>query len=260
MRSNHINSILLKIKNINESEILVDNKNFFIVYKAPKVHSVPGKGKSLVEWLLEKKPELKNISGKEAGLINRLDFETHGLVLFAADNNSYLKFLEDQNKGNIIKKYSALVSSSDKRNSGFPANIENLINIHCPYTIKSYFRPYGPGRMQVRPVEETTDKKYLKKHKIADKIYSTEILDKHLIAENLVEKEIFSLRVCISQGFRHQIRCHLAWLGFPILNDMIYGEHKAGQGLLALRACGIEFNDPESGKILHYKLADRPLL
>ena len=253
MKLNQSKPTILEIDNMQKSEILVENKNFFIVYKAPKIHSVPGKGTSLVEWLIEKKPESKNIPDNEGGLLNRLDFETQGLVIFAANKDSYSYFLEQQNQGRIIKNYSALVSSSEKKISGFPALNNELNDIPCPYTIKSYFRAFGPGRKQVRPVEETTDKKYLKKHKIADRIYSTEILDIKKIENN---NEILSLRVCISQGFRHQIRCHLAWLGCPVLNDIIYGREKTGQGFLALRANEMQFSDPDTGELLHYKLPE----
>ena len=244
-----------------------------MVYKAPKIHSVPGKGTSLVEWFLEKKPYAKNMPLMEAGLVNRLDFETQGLVLFAGNHESYSKFLEEQNKGNIIKTYSALVSSSDKRMSGFMPFKIDPDDISCPYTIKSFFRAFGSGRKQVRPVDESADIKYLKKHKIYDKIYSTQIIKKHIITDRLLKsnKEILSLHININQGFRHQIRCHLAWLGLPILNDLVYGGEKTAlgmqtfasrtkgiqtKGLLALRASELMFSDPASGEKLHYKLPE----
>ena len=262
---------MLSIKNIEAPQILVENRNFLVVYKAPKMHSAPGKGTSLVEWLIEKKPESKSITGGEAGLINRLDFETQGLVLFAGNRDAYFNFLDQQNKGRIIKNYSALASRIENRKSGFPPfNNEsfgrNFLEAQVPCIIKSYFRAFGPGRKQVRPVEETADKKYLKKHKIQDRIYCTEILDKRLVDMRLIDNEILSFRIRIRQGFRHQIRCHLAWLGRPVLNDTVYGSVKKGMGFrtfgsrtkgsMALRACGIEFNDPESGEPLHYKLPE----
>jgi 23S rRNA pseudouridine1911/1915/1917 synthase len=58
-------------------------------------------------------------------------------------------------------------------------------------------------------------------------------------------KELVLCRARILRGFRHQIRCHLAWLGFPILHDSLYGG--AGEGVLALRACSLSFDDPLDG-------------
>jgi 23S rRNA pseudouridine1911/1915/1917 synthase len=62
--------------------------------------------------------------------------------------------------------------------------------------------------------------------------------------------------VRISRGFRHQIRCHLSWIGYPILNDGLYGEGKTGGGaagkaegsFLALTAVGLSFPDPRTGE------------
>jgi hypothetical protein len=33
---------------------------------------------------------------------------------------------------------------------------------------------------------------------------------------------LFRLTVGITRGFRHQVRVHLAWLGLPILGDVLY--------------------------------------
>jgi 23S rRNA pseudouridine1911/1915/1917 synthase len=68
----------------------------------------------------------------------------------------------------------------------------------------------------------------------------------------------FTLR--IRRGFRHQIRCHLAWLGFPITGDALYGglpapETAAG---IALRARTLRFPDPVTGAEREYRLEPIP--
>jgi 23S rRNA pseudouridine1911/1915/1917 synthase len=74
--------------------------------------------------------------------------------------------------------------------------------------------------------------------------------------------------VRIRRGFRHQIRCHLAWLGYPILGDPLYGlqtaeiDRTSGEcqtplleaPLLALQAQGLCFRDPASGENRNYSL------
>jgi 23S rRNA pseudouridine1911/1915/1917 synthase len=76
-------------------------------------------------------------------------------------------------------------------------------------------------------------------------LYRTEVL----ACESL--RAFFRLSLRISRGFRHQIRCHLAWLGLPLLNDGLYGG-SAGSGGIALSARLIRFPDPQSGEEREY--------
>jgi 23S rRNA pseudouridine1911/1915/1917 synthase len=69
--------------------------------------------------------------------------------------------------------------------------------------------------------------------------------------------EYRSFRIRIGRGFRHQIRCHLAWIGCPILNDDLYGGGKAAAeagSILALRAEALSFSDPLSGERKRYAI------
>ena len=104
----------------------------------------------------------------------------------------------------------------------------------------SYFRPYGPGRKLVKP--ETEAKKYHEIAKDKDGFYRTEITD----VQESEQGNLFTVR--IKRGFRHQIRCHLSWIGCPILNDPVYGKADNKVGSLALRAHALFFTDPGTGK------------
>jgi 23S rRNA pseudouridine1911/1915/1917 synthase len=260
-----MNSLTLKINDFFTPQILLCEAEFILVYKAPKMHSAAGKGNSLVEWYGEKYPEqLSTIDKGEAGLIHRLDYETHGLVLFARNQNAYYFFIEQQKRGEIVKEYDALVSSAQEQKEGFPVfdkDIENF-STNASQEIKSLFRPYGPGRKEVRPVVENTLRSSAAKKKAGSKIYATEIIE---IKSTAID-DIKFIRVTIQQGYRHQIRCHLAWARFPVLNDTVYGgrfysasskgTEKVAQGILALRAKSISFVDPGSGEKLRYTLPD----
>ena len=225
-------------------QILVSNEHFIIVYKPPKMHSAPGKGKSLAEWCYSIYPEIKDLPRNENGLLHRLDYETQGLLLFARNRNSFNDLLEQQNKGKIIKEYGAYVSKASKPMPGFPP----FYGTFPRDRIDSYFRPFGPGRREVRPLvslEKGT-------------VYRTEILNsklKNTFNTGSLYENTFYIRLRISLGFRHQIRCHLSWAGFPVLNDSVYGGQEIGQGVLALRAENIKFIDPGSGEHLHYSLS-----
>ena len=238
-------TVRLSLTDMSNPLILASTRDFFIAYKPPKMHSAPGNGESLTGWCSTFFPEimdLHRISGssgsinsvrnKDGGLLHRLDYETQGLVLFARRQDSFDQLLTEQNQGKMIKEYGAFASKVEKLPAGFPCFTGTF-----PGTLESDFRPYGPGRKEVRPLKE-------------GKQYYTEILEEQQTGSD----EVRYLRLRIHRGFRHQIRCHLAWAGFPVLNDPLYGGKKMGTGILALRAQGIEFIDPGCGEKLHYTL------
>jgi 23S rRNA pseudouridine1911/1915/1917 synthase len=196
------------------------------------LHTAPlreGEENTLLDWAARRFPDILLINGRkkfEGGLVHRLDFETQGLVLCARTNKALKFFVDQQEKGLIVKEYEALTASMQT---------DKILTV-----IESSFRPYGKGRKEVRPVP------------VGNPIYKTEILS----CEKTEDQCFFRLR--ISKGYRHQIRCHMAWIGQPIVNDYIYGNYKKESGqvygkpgmdaFLALRASSIAFNDPDTGK------------
>jgi len=238
--------------------IVEETENYAVVFKPAKMHSeMLGKEFSqrhkdtkdaltILEWFYENKG-----FNKEIKLMHRLDFETHGLVLFAKNEKSYLFFKELQDKGEFIKEYSAVCvpSNGSIGLEGFPDNnfvplcLSVSSSANNSSVIESYFRPYGPGRKQVRPIVDIP-----KKHKEIAKdkggFYKTEIID----IKDSESKKIFIVR--IKRGFRHQIRCHLCWAGFPILNDPLYSNAQtvSQDSQLALKSHALFFTDPESGE------------
>ncbi len=58
------------------------------------------------------------------------------------------------------------------------------------------------------------------------------------------------LEVQIDTGRQHQIRAHLAWLGYPVVGDERYGKAGERMGLHALR---LKITKPHSGKELSFE-------
>ena len=233
--------------------IVDETGDFSIVYKPPKIHCAPlgqKSGDTLLDWYLALFPKVSALSGRkngEGGLVHRLDFETQGLVLFAKNQPALDFFLALQDKGNFIKEYSALSEKIPVSAPGFPPLPD--LPARPPFTVESFFRPFGPGRKQVRPVITETRGGQTAKDKGGS--YRTCILGISEIVStvSVQQKNIFFINVKISRGFRHQIRCHLAWLGFPILNDPLYGRLEPREGaFLGLRASALLFPDPGGGQ------------
>jgi 23S rRNA pseudouridine1911/1915/1917 synthase len=224
--------------------------SYLVLYKPHNMHTAPletGEGHNLLEWASLRFPEILLIHGKkpvEGGLLHRLDFETEGLVLVARTEEAFQSFSAQQEAGLFLKEYEALSTRRRHCLSGFPPppipfellceQAKHLSANSSPLVIiESGFRAYGPGRKSVRPVPD------------AGKNYTSQLVS---IKD---EGAALRFRIRLQKGFRHQIRCHLAWIGFPILNDSRYGGLSDG-GALALKAVSIQFADPRSGAIKEY--------
>lgn len=230
-----------------QPQIIEETSDYAVVFKPPKMHStflhsVPYAQKNvdtLLEWYIENGLAVSGLP--DGGLMHRLDFETHGLVLFAKNQKSYEFFKDLQDRGEFVKEYSAICVSSESSSvpiEGFPPppDINLSSDGSVPKIIMSYFRPYGQGRKQVRPViNDKTQKEVAKDN---GSFYRTEI--------TVVNGNVFTVR--IRRGFRHQIRCHLSWIGCPILNDPLYGSFDClcGDSPMALRAYALLFVDPST--------------
>ena len=170
-------------------------------------------------------PQLLKVQGKKAvehGLLHRLDTATSGLMIIAATQECYDFLQEEQKQGRIIKTYTAecnLQTALQEQKIVVPEKkivVPELVE-GASFTIQSYFRAFGPGRKEVRPVTSSSNKAALQKVE-KQVLYTTEVL----IKEINHEKNTALVECTITKGYRHQIRCHLAWYGLPIINDLVY--------------------------------------
>ena len=235
--------------------IFEETGDFAIVFKPPCMHCVPLKqkeGDTLFDWYAAVSPAIIDSGG---GLVHRLDFETQGLVLFAKNQRSLDFLLEQQKEGNVIKEYSAMCQKAPLCSSPFSDSFPPppFTCVQEGAVIESFFRPFGPGRKQVRPVTDAAvnGKKIAARYEIAkdnNNYYRTTVMG---VSGFPPDYCVFT--VSLRRGFRHQIRCHLAWIGCPVLNDPLYSTEPANgtsvnDGFLALRANGLFFTDPQKGE------------
>jgi 23S rRNA pseudouridine1911/1915/1917 synthase len=207
----------------------------------PTAPLLEGEEGTLVGWFACKHEESLLVRGRkpvEQGLIHRLDTATGGLVLFAKTQAVYDSFIEAQNNDRIIKTYVAYCERTKALQPDYALSV--------PLHITSRFRAYGPGRKEVRPLFPGM-RGYIE----AGKDYTTEIIS----AEEL-DGAFWALTCVITRGARHQIRAHLAWLGFPIIGDAVYGDAARANSTsrLELHAVSISFPDPDSGRTVSFSL------
>jgi 23S rRNA pseudouridine1911/1915/1917 synthase len=253
------------VQNSECPRLITETGDFAVIYKPPRIHCVPlkpGEGGTLLEWYAGIFPPVMELRGKknaEGGILHRLDYETHGLVLFGKNQEALENLVSQQEAGRFVKEYGALttVNNGFSLPPAFPPPPEAPGS--PPFCIASYFRPYGPGRKTVRPAaalkpgkKTTGDRK---------RPYETEVVGLRELGDG---RRHFTLR--IKRGFRHQIRCHLAWTGNPIDGDPLYGPAGAADGavppippgspesFLALRAQALYFFDPRDGRPLEFRI------
>jgi len=199
---------------------------------------------SVVSWVLEKYPEIKNVTDKRGeslgqwveirpGIVHRLDKETSGLMIIAK-NQSAFDYLKKQFQERKIKKtYMALVVGQLKEKFG---RIEF---------------PIGKITGRSGSVKQTTQ--IHGKHELKEKMAVTEYKVLKTFGSNQSPITNYQLlEVSPLTGRTHQIRVHLKSISHTIVCDPLYGGNNICPpklGRLFLHAQKISFITP-SGQAL----------
>lgn len=210
-------------------------------------------------------PQIQSVQGKkdiECGLLHRIDTQTRGLLLIATVQEFYDHIVLSQKNGGFVKTYFAQCDcdkGNAKKLGGFPdlpANCDEKSSQsqslkNQSQVLSSYFRFYGEGRREVRPVLDGGSKFAIKKVG-AKTLYSTKI--------EFLSCDTNSAKITceISKGFRHQVRCHLAWLGFPVAGDAMYNHDFRSSGEkkeMRFFAIGLEFPDLRSNRVFKFEIS-----
>lgn len=203
---------------------ITEDSPFLIVNKPAGLPSAPlskDDKNNVFSIMAEQFPKLLEVKGRkeiEHGLLHRIDTATNGLLLIAASQACYDELIALQAEGKIKKYYTAncnIIGDNSVRLGGFPESGMQIPQVGNEIVLESYFRAYGDGRKEVRPVTEASGKAALKK-------LEKKVLYKTCI--KVLEKSESAVKVeaCIVNGYRHQVRCHLAWLGIPVNGDSLY--------------------------------------
>ena len=148
---------------------------------------------TLIEWLREQLP------GEFLSLVSRLDRETSGLLLVARGKENASLLGKMQQRREIHKTYLAIVHGRPPESGVIDAPLDRL-GKHQPSKI--YIRQaVVPGTYPARTEFKT----------LATRTHSD-------------HGEISLVEASPKTGRLHQIRAHFDHLGFPVLNDKIYGK------------------------------------
>ena len=205
-------------------DIVYEDDDIIVVNKASGVVVHPGSGNytdTLVNGLMYYQKSLSNINGDERpGIVHRIDKDTSGLLLIAKNNKTH-EILGDYFKNKKVKReYLALLCGE------FP---HNSATIDAPI-----------GR----------DEKDRKKMAVTDKNSKEAITDMKVVKRF----KGYTLVSCILKtGRTHQIRVHMAYIGYPIYNDPVYNTRKSDSFGQFLHSYKMDFIHPITGKEMHFE-------
>ena len=182
------------------------------------VHGGSGVSFGVIEQLRRARPQAKFLE-----LAHRLDRETSGLLVVAKKRAALVKLHDQFREGGIGKRYFALVKGRWRN---------ELQHVRLP--LYKYLTVEGERRVQV----------------------SEEGKPAHSIVRLISRWQNFSLvEVELKTGRTHQIRVHLAHLGFPLAGDDKYGDfalnrdlQKVGLKRMFLHAAKLRLPHPLTGE------------
>jgi 23S rRNA pseudouridine1911/1915/1917 synthase len=176
--------------------VISESNDYLFLYKPTGVHSIEGKNsESVASWLKEHFPQYATFGRSEGdcGLVQRLDFETAGIITAAKNNSAREKFIEVTEKDLLEKKY-LFLSHFLRRESW-----------ECHEAIGQQSR----GSKRVKTTSQHNDLRGIQEASTKFRL--------------LGAKKIALYEARITAGRRHQIRVHAEASGTPLINDTLYG-------------------------------------
>ena len=181
-----------------DDDMIVVNKPAGLV-----VHPAPGHFTgTLVNALLHHCPNLSGIGGvARPGIVHRLDQDTSGLIVVAKSQPAMDGLVKAfSSHKNIEKTYLAACHRAPQGSPGYgrlAGRIENLIGRH--------------------PVDR-------KRMAIVEKNGKLAITNWRVLPVSSQPSQLSLLECRIETGRTHQIRVHMASLGYPVIGDKVYGK------------------------------------
>jgi len=214
-------------------DIVHQDAAIIVINKAPGVVVHPGAGNrehTLQNALLAHDPKLRRVP--RAGLVHRIDKDTSGLLVVARTLESQGALVAALAGHDIEREYLALCTGAMTGGG----TVDEPIGRHRTQRIKMAVRSDGRAAVTHYRIE-----KRFRAHTLA--------------------------RVRLETGRTHQIRVHLAHVGYPIVGDPVYGGRRRlpagatpqliaaleGFKRQALHAARLEFVHPKSGKSVSYE-------
>lgn len=199
--------------------LVVNKPKGMVVHPAAGNHS----GTLVNALLYHCKGNLSGINGvMRPGIVHRIDKDTSGLLMVAKNDKAHSALSEQIKEHSFTREYEAVVHGIIKQDSG---TINAPIGRH----------PVKRKQMAVTPQNS-----------------------KNAVTHYTVLSRgngFTHVRLRLETGRTHQIRVHMAYLGYPVAGDEVYGPKKAEKELQGqcLHAKKIGFVHPETGQYMEFE-------
>jgi len=204
-------------------DIIYEDKDIIVVNKPKGMVVHPANGNpdgTLVNAIMNIcRDSLSGIGGEiRPGIVHRIDKDTSGLLIIAKNDKAHINLSEQIKNREITKKYVALTRGVIKENTA-------TINM-----------PIGRSDKDRKKMAVRKDGKNAVTHFDVIKRYNGYTY----------------LDIKIDTGRTHQIRVHLAEIGYPIVGDSVYsnGRNPFGVEGQMLHAKSLQFKHPITGEVI----------
>ncbi len=194
-----------------EHTLVIDKVPGLVVHPAPGLHEI-----TLVDIVRARYPEVREIDDSDRpGVVHRLDRDTSGVMVVAKSAEAQHMLKEQWREREPSKVYLALVEGAPDPAAGI---------IEAPLGQD----PMRPGRRAVIEGGQSARSEYRVLEQYGD--------------------EAALLLVTIFTGRTHQIRVHMAAVGYPVIADVMYGRPAELIGRQALHAWRLGFTLASTGE------------
>jgi len=202
-------------------DIIAEDEDIIVVNK-PRgmvVHPAPGHpdGTLVNALLYHCEGSLSGIGGvKRPGIVHRIDKDTSGLVIAAKNDRTHTVLAAQLSARTLTREYETVVCGSVKNDTG---TINGAIGRH-------------PTDRKRQSVTERNSRPATTHYEVIARYNG-----------------YTHLRCRLETGRTHQIRVHLAYIGYPVLGDILYGRKKPELGMSSqcLHARRLIFLHPSTG-------------
>lgn len=204
-----------------EIDIVYEDEYLMVINKDSGVVVHPGAGNSndtLVNGLLYYNKTLSKGEEFRPGIVHRLDKDTSGLMIVAKNDKAHELLADDFKNKRIHREYIALLDGV------FPQK-KAIIDA-----------PIGRSKQYFDKMEVCKDGKKA--------ITNLEVIKKY--------KDYTLVKLVLETGRTHQIRVHLAYIGYPVHNDPVYSNKVCTDFGQFLHSAYLKFKHPITGEVLEF--------
>ena len=195
--------------------IVINKKSGMVVHPAPGHYSG-----TLVNALLYRYGKLAGEDFRP-GIVHRLDKDTSGLMLVAKNEET-------------LEKLSTMISTKEVERK-YLAIVDGVI-------------PHETGEVDA-PIGRDVHNR--QKMAVTD-VNSKEAITHFRVLERFPNNTLIECK--LETGRTHQIRVHMAYIGFPVCNDPLYGRGKSTEFGQMLHSYYIKFHHPRTSKELSFEV------